>query len=133
MKTNENNRNSIKSWLPGSLLAIILHRSITNPPQAATGRHNPPRFWLQNPANLRKSVLPPAQECHIAHLGPLATPVEPKLHPGLAADTRGGQSPPKCDSNSSQICHKGSKKTSIQASKHPSIHASGPRGRRQRR
>ena len=53
----------------------------------------------------------------MAQLGALATPVEPKWHQDLAADTRDGQSPPKCDSNSCQICHQPSKKTSIQASK----------------
>ena len=89
-------------------------------------RHRLPQaanILAQNPANLPKSVLPPAQECQIAPLGTLATPVEPKWHQGLAADTRGGQRPPKCDSNSSQICHRASQKTSIQASKHPRLGA----------
>ena len=87
----------------------------------ATARHRLPDLLAQNPANLLKSVLPPAQECQIAHLGTLATLLEPKWHQGLAADTRSGQRPPKCYSNASQICHQASKKTSIQASKHPSL------------
>ena len=83
--------------------------------QIATGR---PRFWLQDLLNLLKSELPPEQECQIAHLGTLATPMEATWHQGLAADTSGVQRSPKCDSNSSQICHQASKKTSTQASKH---------------
>ena len=75
----------------------------------------------QNLAKLTKSMLPPAQDCQIAYLGPLADPVEPKCYQGLAADTRGDHRPPKCNSNSSQICHQASQKTSIQASKHPFI------------
>ena len=90
----------------------------------ATARHRMPqgaKILAPAPANLPKSVLPPAQECQIAPLGILATPVEPKGHQGLAADTSGGQRPPKCYSNASQICHQASKETSIQASKHPSL------------
>ena len=95
-------------------VSLICHRA----PQAATGRQTPspphlPLAW--------KSVVPPAQECQIAHLGTLATPMTPKWHQRLAADTKGGQRPPKCDSNSCQICQRPSKKTSIQASKHPSL------------
>ena len=113
-------------WVPGCLdLAsyhlIFFYRGSTRLQQAATGRHRPPDLLAQNPANLPKSVLPPAQECQIAHLGTLATPVEPRWHQGLPADTKDGQRPPKCDSNSSQICHQAIKKTSIQASKHPSL------------
>ena len=103
----------------GSYHLIFFYRGSTRPPQAATGRHRLPRVLARNPANLPKSVFPPAQGCQIAPLGTLATPVEPKWHQGLAADSRGGQSPPKCDSNSSRICHQANKKTSIQASKHP--------------
>ena len=51
----------------------------------------------ENPANLLQSMLLPAQDCQIAYLGTLAAPVDPKLHPGVAADTKGGRSPPKCD------------------------------------
>ena len=47
----------------------------------AAGRHRLPRFWAQNPANLPKSMLPPAQERQIAHLG----------HPGYSS---GAQVPP---------------------------------------
>ena len=61
-------------------------------PQPATGRPRLPKILAQNPANLPKSVLPPSQECQIAHLGTLADPVEPKRYQGLAADTRGDQS-----------------------------------------
>ena len=96
--------------------------------QAATARHSPPQAATgcqgsgpQNPANLPKSVLPPAQECQIAHLGTLATPVEPRWHQGLPADAKDGQRPPKCHSDSSQICRQAIKKTSIRASKHPSL------------
>ena len=56
--------------------------------QPATGRHRMPRFWPQNPPNLLKSVFPPGQECQIAHLSTLASPVEPQWHQGLAADTK---------------------------------------------
>ena len=109
-------------------------RLSTPPQQPATGRHGAPRFWPQNPANLLKSVLPPAQDCQIAYLGTLVDSVEPKRYQGLSAEvTRGDQRPSKCNLNSSQTCHQASKKTSIQASKHPSIQASGLRGRRQRR
>ena len=104
---------------------IILSSSIGDllacnspPPQGATGRQT---FWPQHTATLPKSVLPPAQECQIAPLGTLATPVEPKWHQGLPADTRGDQRPPKCNPNCCQICHQANTKTSIQASKHPSI------------
>ena len=86
--------------------------------QAATGRQG---SGPQSPANLPKSVLPPTQECQIAHWGTLATAVEPKWHQGLAADTRRGQRPPKDNSNSSKILCKARRKTSIQASKHPSL------------
>ena len=108
----------------GSYHLIFFYRGSTPAQQGATGCHRPPGFWAQNPANLTKSVLPPAQECLIAHLVTLATPVEPKWHQGLAADSRGGQRPTKCNSNSSQICHQASKETSIQASKHPFLRSS---------
>ena len=108
-------RNSLPQAATGCQLSVARTQLV------ATGRHRMPTFWFQNPANVPKSVLPPAQECQIAHLDTLATPVEPKWHQGLAADTRGGQSPPKCDSNSSRIWHQASKKPSIQASKHPSL------------
>ena len=110
-------------WVPGCLNLTILSSSIgdllgcNRLPQPATGCHRLPETLSQDPANLPKSVLPPAQECQIAHLGTLATPMEPKWHQGLAADTSGSQ----CDSNSSQICHQANKETSIQASKHPSL------------
>ena len=103
---------------------IILSSSIgdllarNSSPQAATGCQG---SGPQNPANLPKSVLPPAQECQIAHLGTLATPVEPRWHQGLPADAKDGQRPPKCHSDSSQICRQAIKKTSIHASKHPSL------------
>ena len=98
------------------------------PQQGSTGRHRPfqhgkpraPTCSLLPPWAL-KLMLPPAQECQIAPLGTPATPVEPKWHQGLAADTRYGQRPPKCDSNSSRIWHQANKKTSIRASKHPSL------------
>ena len=90
----------------------------------ATGCHRLPKILAQNPTNLAKWVFPPAQECQMAQLGALAAPVEPKWHQDLAADTRDSPNPPKCDSNSSQICHQANKKTSIQASKHASIQAS---------
>ena len=103
-------------------------------PQDATGR---PTFWPRGPTNLLKSMLPPAQECQMAHLGTLAEPVGPtcshKLAGTIPNDTTGDQRPQKCNPNSWQICHQASTKTSIQASKHPSIHSSGPIGRRQRR
>ena len=114
-------------WVPGCLNLIILSSSIgdllgcKSPPQPATGRHRPPRFWPQHPANLPKSVLPPAQEWQIAFLGTLDTPVEPRWHQGLPADAKDGQRPPKCHSDSSQICRQAIKKTSIRASKHPSL------------
>ena len=128
-------------WVPGCLNLIILSSSIRDllgcnrAPQAATGcqpsgpastigRHRPPQaanLLAQHPANLPKSVLPPAQECQIAHLGTLATPVEPKWHQGLAANTRSDQRPSKCSSNSVRIWHQANKKTSIRASKHPSL------------
>ena len=107
-------------WVPGCLNLIILSSSIgdllgcNSLPQAAD-------ILAQNPANLPKSVLPPAQECQIAHLGTLATPVEPRWHQGLPADAKDGQRPPKCHSDSSQICRQAIKKTSIHASKHPSL------------
>ena len=101
-------------------------RGSTFVPQAATGRHRMPSFWPQNPANLPKSVFPPAQECQIPNLDTLATPVEPKWHQGLAADTKGGQRPPKCDSTLSRIWYQAER----QLSKHPCIQGSGPRGRR---
>ena len=68
-------------------------------PSAATGCNSMPTFCPQNPANLPKSVLPPAQESQIAYLGMLADPDEPKRYQGLAADTRGNQRPSKCNSN----------------------------------
>ena len=47
----------------------------------ATGCHKPPDLLAQNPANLPKSVLPPAQECQIARLSTLSNPVEPGWRP----------------------------------------------------
>ena len=44
-------------------------------PQPATGCHRPPDLLAQSPANLPKSVLPPARECQMAYLGTLPTPV----------------------------------------------------------
>ena len=44
-------------------------------------RHRPPKGLVQNPANLCKSVLPPAQECQIAHWSTLSDPVESTCHP----------------------------------------------------
>ena len=100
-------------------------------PQDATGR---PTFWPRGPTNLLKSMLPPAQECQMAHLGTLAEPVEPtcshKLAGTIPNDTTGDPRHPKCNPNWCQICYQA---TQRQASKHPSIHAWGPRGRRQRR
>ena len=111
----------------GSYHLIFFYRGSTRAPQAATGRHRPPDLLAQNPANLPKSVLPPAQECQIAHLGTLATPVEPRWHQGLPADAKDGQRPPKCHSDSSQICRQAIKKTSIHASK-PRVPEVGGRG-----
>ena len=48
---------------------IFFYRGSTRMQKAATGDFRPPTFWPQNPANLLKSVLLPAQECQIAHLG----------------------------------------------------------------
>ena len=65
---------------------IILSSSIgdllgcNSPPQGATGGQT---FWLQNMADLLKSVLPPAQEGQIPHLGTLNTPMELTWHQGL--------------------------------------------------
>ena len=99
------------------LCCIILKGQHSGP----TGRHRLPTPWPQNTTNLHESMLLPSQECQIAHLGTLASPVEPKWQQGLAAATTGAQRPPKYDSNSSQICNQASKKTSIPASKHPSL------------
>ena len=70
----------------------------------ATGCHRAADLLAQNPAILPKSVLPPAQECHIAHLGTLVTPADPKWHQGLAADTRDGQRPPPPTSPERRVC-----------------------------
>ena len=90
-----------------------------------TGRHRLPDLLAQNPANLPKSVLPPAQECQTAHLGTLADPVESRCSHKLAgtipSDTTGDPRPPKSNPNWSHICHQATKKTSIQASKNPSL------------
>ena len=51
-------------------------------------RDRPPKVLAQNLANMFRSVLPPTQDCKIAHLGSLAAPVEPKWHQGLASDSR---------------------------------------------
>ena len=91
-------------------------------------------IWLpdtlaQSLANLPKSVLPPAQECQMAHLGALADtmadPVEPKFYHRPArtipSNTAGNQRPPNCSANSCQICHRANTKTSIQTSRHPCL------------
>ena len=49
-------RNSLPQAATGCQLSVARTRLV------ATGRHRMPTFWLQNPANLPKSVLPPAQE-----------------------------------------------------------------------
>ena len=136
-------------WLPGSLLAIILYRGITNPPQAATGRHRAPTFWAQHPANLLKSLRLRAQTCQLAHLGTLADPVKHNYFHKLAGTIPGESGPTKRSPISSNSCPKRcvvvfppptprskaqqrtsvqpaqvarqleSRKTSIQGSKHP--------------
>ena len=105
---------------------IILSSSIgdllrrNSPPQAAKP---PGPESAQNPANLTKSVLPPAQECQMAHSGTLADPVEPNCYHRLAgtipSDTTGDQRPPKCNPTWCQVCQQATTKTRIQASKHP--------------
>ena len=118
-------------WVPGCLNLVILSSSIgdllrrNSSPQAATGRPTP---WPQDPANLPKSVLPPAQECQPAHLGTLADPAESrgshKLARTIPSDTTGDPRHPKCNQNWYQICHR---RTRRQSSKHPSIQAFKPR------
>ena len=104
---------------------IFFYRGSTRLQQSATGCHRPPNPLAQDPANLPKSVLPPAQECQMAQLGTLPEPVEPKCSHKLAgtipSDTTGDPRPPKSNPNWSHICHQASKKTSIQASKNPSL------------
>ena len=120
--------------IPGCLDAWIPCTILKGQHFRGTGRHRLPDLLVQNPANLPKSVLPPAQECQMAQLGALPEPVEPKCSHKLAgtipSDTTGDPRHPKCNPNWCQICHQA---TQRQASEHPSIQASGPRGRRQRR
>ena len=102
------------------LVATGRHRMPSFWPQVAPGRHRAPqdaKFWPQNPANLPKSGLPPAQECQMAQLGTLPEPVEPKCSHKLArtipSETTGDPVP-----NLPPGEHK---------DKHPSIQASKPR------
>ena len=99
-------------------------------PQGATGC---PRFWPRPPAKLPKSVLPPAQECQIAYLGTLSSPVEPKWH----------QSLPSSDPSEPKASKIEPKVIAIQAKRYPSratwsseeliLGDSSLRGRQQRR
>ena len=104
---------------------IFFYRGSTRPQLVATGCHRLPTFWPQNRANLHKSVLPPGPECQTAHLGTLADPVESRCSHKLAgtipSDTTGDPRPPKSNPNWSHICHQATTKTSIQASKNPSL------------
>ena len=54
-----------------SYYLIFFYRRSTRMQQSATGCHRAAEVLGQNPTNLPKSMLPPAQECQIDHLATL--------------------------------------------------------------
>ena len=88
---------------------LINYSSIGGTARLKPGATGCPTLSPHLPPWALKLMLPPAQECQIAHLGILATPADSRWHQGLAADTRGGQRPPKYDSNSFQNWHQATK------------------------